>query len=125
MTKPERIEQAWGKYFKVYSSHIDKHTGWCYKYILVQGIKLEMEWDGNYGRPKSLSGIENNNNWVKIESMDSFPKQTIFCVTCIYLKDTCYQVGFSRHRTPDELLRMWQSAELTHYKIIDTKPPFY
>ncbi|WP_418124280.1 hypothetical protein ACNFU2_06570 [Chryseobacterium sp. PTM-20240506] len=85
----------------------------------------ECEVHCEFWRPIQLKGIENNNEWIKIESLDSFPQKTILCITCIFLEGTGYQIGSSRTRTPDDLLRMWQNAELTHYKVIDSNPPIY
>lgn len=85
--KQKAIEVAYGE---LYQECIDEN-GWAYYQLneerqLIKGISPEgMSVEFNnfkqdnanlifYWRPKSLSGIENNNNWISIHSEDDLPK---------------------------------------------------
>lgn len=139
MTKKEKIKDAYGQYWDQVKAFVNE-AGWCdFRGVFgdagnnkgLEGIDLSVmnPYDRIYCYwkiPISILRIADNQDWVKIESMDSFPSEPVFCITCIYLEGTAYQLGVTvRKRTPDDLLKMWQAAELTHYKIIDDKPPIY
>jgi len=138
MTKEQKIKEAYGEHWEAVKLFVYEN-GWCNFRELygeigncrgLPGLTLITKnpydpYQCYHKRPVSLQGIEKNNGWTKIESMDSFPQETIFCLTCIYLDGTAYQVGTSRNRTPDDLLKMWQAAELTHYKQIESNPPIF
>lgn len=83
--KQQCIKDAYGEYWEQVKDYVDEY-GWL-KYGDLRnedlGIKdSELEWSNlshninneNY-RPKSLQGIETNNNWVSIESEDDLPKE--------------------------------------------------
>ncbi|WP_313091885.1 hypothetical protein [Chryseobacterium flavum] len=126
MTKREIIQAAYGDYWEKVKTYVDENGHLDVHWWTINEINIPFYRTGFGSRlPKSLLGIENNNDWVKIESIDSFPKDPVLCITCIFLEGTSYKIGSSRNRTPDDLLRMWQNAELTHYKIIESKPPIY
>ena len=78
MTKEQKIKEAYGEY---YSQCKPDENGWStydswFKYI---GNKIDYEYSDNRImniRPKSLSGIETNNGWDKIESEKDLPDIT-------------------------------------------------
>lgn len=84
MNKEEKIKEAYGIY---YSEKVDEN-GWSrvfidsdkdlIKYFLENKTLFESKSvDFNtFIRPKSLSGIENNNGWTKIESEADLPKES-------------------------------------------------
>jgi hypothetical protein len=98
MTKLEKIKEAYGISWDLCKDYIDEN-GYCvvfkdsdqnYKGIAGNQTHFkEDEIEGGqmthsvYGsgisfRPKSLSGIETNNDWQKIESEDDLPKEEGF-----------------------------------------------
>lgn len=89
--KQKAIEGAYGEYWEYAKDYVDKN-GWCsYKLdderVLVGGFNINSftkcefnnfkQDNANsifYARPLSLSGIENNHGWIKIESEADLPK---------------------------------------------------
>lgn len=84
MTKEEKIKEAYGNHWELVKDYVD-NNGWVFDLTVVvindiafefykndnlQRIPITKEW-----RPKSLSGIENNRGWIKIESEDDLPKE--------------------------------------------------
>lgn len=76
--KQKEIREAYGKYWENVRVHLDSN-GWCSTRRHIDYAKiannLELETQGYIFRPKSLSGIENNRGWIKIESEDDLPKE--------------------------------------------------
>lgn len=89
MTKQEKIQEAYGEYWELFSveeqENILKNNGWVMKFnhpLHWEMCKFFEIETSDYGvgtswRPKSLQGIENNNGWIKIESENDLPKETI------------------------------------------------
>lgn len=77
MTKQEKIKEAYGNYADVAMELCDEN-GWISKqhyYTYFPQDREEKMFASTMVRPKSLSGIENNNGWVKIESENDLPKE--------------------------------------------------
>lgn len=89
MTKKQKIQEAYGLYWKDYG-HLADENGFIYQSDLFypdtemkkEGVEIEVisvehkhKWSNIKWRPKSLSGIEANNGWIKIESEDDLPKE--------------------------------------------------
>ncbi|QIY92223.1 hypothetical protein [Chryseobacterium gallinarum] len=85
MNKDEKIQEAYGEY---YLKHNIDENGWTNS--PSQGFINSIPCDAKemhivYGkpewwyRPKSLSGLENNNGWIKIESEKDLPNEEIGC----------------------------------------------
>lgn len=76
MTKEEIIKEGYGIYFDKMKPFIDEN-GWFdknafynYKFNLSYAeIDLLFEHKEDFMRPKSLSGIENNNGWIKLQGL--------------------------------------------------------
>lgn len=95
MTKEEKIKEAYGDLWEKVKDNIDT-DGFVQFKIISHGVtnKMHYEWDfdldylsvetSGYSpdikwRPVSLSGIETNNGWTKIESEEDLPKHMIGC----------------------------------------------
>lgn len=66
MTKREKIQEAYGDVYELYSEFIDEN-GWLIKLSLIKSFDVkDLEIDGKKQRPLSLKGIENNNGWTTI-----------------------------------------------------------
>jgi len=86
--KQQFIANAYGEYWEQVKDYVDEN-GWLkatcnfdteyYKLVLSIRLNIECEFTENswyeYIRPKSLQGIETNNNWISIESEDDLPKE--------------------------------------------------
>jgi len=77
MTKEVAIQKAYGEHWETVKDYVDIN-GWCSvrKKIMFDeiSVNIEMQKDGYYWRPKILQGIENNNGWTKIESINDLPR---------------------------------------------------
>ncbi len=84
-TKKELIKEAWGVHYNVLKNIIDDNgkaknddlpDNYCDACIFVlDGTYDKILCEGElFFRPKSLKGIENNNGWIRIKSVEDFPK---------------------------------------------------
>ena len=130
MTKEEKIKECWGSLWGEVKSHIDEN-GFVSEGVLmpdnfcrnndVQYIAPNFE----YWRPKSLSGIENNNGWIKIESEDDLPKD--YSTEQFYLW-LWTNNGFYEMQDYKKWKLHYDHLEITHYQlkpIVKPKPPVY
>ncbi|HFK5596397.1 TPA: hypothetical protein ACG0AT_000944 [Elizabethkingia anophelis] len=95
MTKSEAIKAAYGEYWERVKDYVEDN-GWielysynCYTDTVytdltedlpfLKELGYERKYFNNghthYVRPKSLSGIETNNSWTRIESESDLPKE--------------------------------------------------
>ncbi len=130
-SKQEAIQKAYGEHWETIKLYVDEN-GWLNGnsqsnengYIWNQMYDI-CEIGHNKIRPKSLSGIENNNGWIKIESEDDLPKETdtyffIGRITCKIMKD---------YFTADSKVNGFNNCQFnlySHYQPIQKpKPPIY
>lgn len=71
--KEEKIREAYGEYWESVKDFVDEN-GWIINAIsITRNVNLEMErwFDGSrmHVRPKSLQGIENNNQWLVFDGI--------------------------------------------------------
>jgi hypothetical protein len=110
MTKQQKIKEACGNY---YESYLKKNNPIAF---------MEME---NLGILDKIDEIEHNNGWIRIESEEDLPKETIECKTCFY-DGKNYVQGCSGERNANQLWNAYKAIQITHYKPIETsKPPIY
>lgn len=122
MNKQEAIKKAWGDNYP--ADGVDEN-GWSkkeFKYgeYNVSHFDAQMYLCGANIRPKELSGIENNNGWIKIdETNDCFQ----LGIDCHFILKSGVQ-GIFIDLDNSEYLTLKNRA--THYKIIEKpKPPIY
>lgn len=126
--KQEVIRKAYGEYWDGLKENID-HNGWVDS-AWLDDIAVYLDVKGGYDRcgavslfirPKSLSGIENNNGWISIESEDDFPKDSYnYWVVC--------SNGSIKTLNDFEYYKKYIIPELTitHYQpIIKPQPPIF
>jgi hypothetical protein len=128
MTKQEKIKDAYGKN---YNPHNIDENGWMgYNLWIHLFKKVDDDYDefdnrNMRVRPNSLTGIETNNGWIKIESEDDLQG----CIECFFLtKDEGIMFGvFNNNATPKFVNEFdYFLDEATHYKpIIKPKMPLY
>ena len=123
MTKQEKIQEAYGKYWEVVYEYVDKN-GWCSAYWKTKTY-FQTEFTSEKWRPKSLTGIEDNNGWIKIESEADLPKEGMH--HSILLDSEC----INGYRNYDvivfyEVNSKFRKKEISHYQPIEKpKPPIY
>lgn len=134
-TKQEVIEQAYGDHWSSVASSVDEN-GWCesheafiparHRVAYLKITPKEYLRKGSYHthwRPGALSGIETNNGWIKIESLDDLPENGLMYKV---VHDNG-RIGFSKDTsgwvfTDEEGFY----ASITHYKIyIEDQSPLY
>lgn len=82
MTKQEKIQEVYGEYWEQVEKYIDEN-GWvescdflpCNSNLICDEEKRNSEYF--FSRPKSLSGIENNNGWNKISEVGYPTDETV------------------------------------------------
>ncbi len=139
LAKQKVIKKAWGELFDSFTEEDKKfiisengylvHDDFMFiynDYLLWNDIELiKNPFTNHLYRPKSLQGIENNNGWIKIESEDDLPKETIECRTCFY-DGKNYIKGNTGERNAKQLWNAYESIQITHYQPIEKqKPPIY
>ncbi|MHA7822490.1 hypothetical protein ACVVIH_06980 [Chryseobacterium arthrosphaerae] len=90
MTKEQKIQEAFGKSWSLLSPSMQQHILKVHHWVdrsrnrmnlspkdLGFDEETECEIHCEFWRPKSLSGIENNNGWIKIESESDLPDEGI------------------------------------------------
>ena len=139
MTNQEAIQNAYGEYWKQVKDYVDGN-GWCdsYNALFLYNDSLNdlfeqskpfrngMSTPKFWIRPKSLKGIENNNQWIKIESESDLPKDNEDCWFIEKQNNTFigyYNNIYKEFRSNNF---HWNYKEITHYQPI-TKPlnPLY
>ena len=121
------IEKAYGEYWEQVKYHVDE-DGWCHYFCdegFSSGINPEDAFDYDIKnqndeyydwRPKSLSGIETNNGWHRIDEV-GLPKD--YGDFWLKTNDDILPAYFTLHRscfaTVDEDL---ENSSITHYQPI-------
>ena len=122
MTKQEKIQEAYGKYWEVVYEYVDKN-GWCSAYWKTKTY-FQTEFTSEKWRPKSLTGIEDNNGWIKIESEADLPKNDDDYWVMTNIKDD--EVQQLSNLIVIRCLNLEKNIKVTHYKPIENpKPPIY
>lgn len=138
MTKEEKIQEAYGEYWEqlnpLTKGRALSNNGWLHYDDITDNRGtlincIDMEGDIDYYRPKSLQGIEDNNGWVKIESENDLPKETIECD--FIFENDIYRgwynmILFNGRLKPNSVVINFASDVITHYQpIVKPKPPVY
>ena len=136
MTRKEIIIKAWMDLNIETPFGICDKTGWVHGYFcngiddiindygdITDKIDYDIDMSGvGKFRPKSLHGIENNNGWIKIESIEDLPKEN--GLKCLFLnKNNMHTTYIS-----DDVLydSDWFFRRYTHWKIKNEfKYPLY
>lgn len=122
-SKSEAIKAAYGE---LYDSKTINKDGWQkypYHKPLYDKDKFESKQEGQYFciRPKSLSGIENNRGWTRIESEEDLPKYNSagdFYVMSNEGNKVLLNGG-------NAVRNAYRLKTITHWQLIETKPPIF
>jgi len=132
MTKKEKIQEAYGEFWNIVKDWVNEN-GWCEKRRAMKFEEIKKYCDIEYGayesywfRPKSLHGIEHNNDWVKIESESDLPKENgLYFVFWYLLKGELNSTSFRDFHVGTEDSKFWM-ANYSHYQPIKMpKTPIY
>lgn len=129
--KLQAIKNAYGENWDKVKKYVTKEGWIANKYlgssdfVLYEPFHKEGYWDEDLKkveaqfRPAPLSGIDNNNGWIRINSVDDLPKENaIFWVIqnneIVDMEN--WEIALSYHNRKD----------ITHYQpITKPKPPIY
>jgi hypothetical protein len=132
MSKEEKIKTAWNDLINGIAeySYVEGYlsiNGWLPVNLLSQNIilKLASKLDnkfvinGDFIRPISLNGIEDNNGWIKVKSEADFPLD----------KKSRYWIAnengiFDFFGTAETIETKFKNKTLTHYKKLE-EPSIY
>ncbi|MBG0514072.1 hypothetical protein [Elizabethkingia meningoseptica] len=135
--KQQAIKAAYGDMWIYMSSFPQarnialENEGWVFITQLPSTIDrtlFDFQHRDSICRPKSLSGIENNRGWTRIESEEDLPKDDYF--------GDLFEVGFldesgffhhDRKRCSFKSLKwMYEKKLITHYQLVEKpKPPIF
>lgn len=133
MEKQKLLENAYGEYSDIALELCDEN-GWIknFEYYSYFPQNRETKRIGSYlhSRPKSLSGIENNNGWTRIKSIEDLPKEKVNCYFSGYNTNTKeFYISQLQERDNTRLQNLFESKYLTHIYIVNPtpkpKPPLY
>lgn len=127
--KSEAIRKAWGFEFYEIAKHAINEDGWFERNkdrnitLLTHFEVNEMRFKGLLIRPKSLDNIEYNNGWIRIESEEDLPKESIECWFIHY--ERIYSGAFAgRMFASGSTLAGWKAV--SHYQpIVKPEKPIY
>lgn len=126
MKKQDKIIQAWGSHWEKVKEFVDDN-GFCHKRkkIMFDEIKSDIALvmdHPNYVypfRPKSIVGIENNNDWRLMEDFDS--EDDDYFLFLRYVEGEGEPPIFTSPSSCD-----FEVGYFTHYRYIDIfNPPIY
>jgi hypothetical protein len=122
--KQEAIKKAYGEYWEQVKGFVDEN-GSCdyYKWFKVIGHKIDYMFSKDLRiRPKSLSGIDNNNKWLCIkEDGSNLPKES-----GDYWFYTIHKQVVLRSYNPRFGLHERYANTYSHYQpIVKPLPPIY
>ncbi|MDV3768125.1 hypothetical protein CMU26_01025 [Elizabethkingia anophelis] len=118
--KQQAIKAAYGEHWDKVKDYVDE-DGWCNAFFGIAARDFDdTESKREVWRPKSLSGIETNNSWTRIESEEDMPKEPgHYFVMDIFRTEPCIIVF------EETLKKNWLEV-VSHYQPIETpKPPIF
>jgi len=134
--KQEKIKEAYGQYWEDFKSYADEN-GWIRdKDFWGRWPNSGIEWettdhDNDYydkRRPKSLSGLKDNNGWIFIESEVDLPDQPgEYYAVKNHSIEAAHYLGKNRWlMSGSPYPRTTEITGITHYQpIVKPKPPIY
>ncbi|MCT4263408.1 hypothetical protein HZP32_14920 [Elizabethkingia anophelis] len=136
--KQQSIKAAYGEHWDKVKDYVNKN-GWCdFKAVFgdigngkgLEGIELETmnNYDPKYcywKRPKSLSGIENNRGWTRIESEEDLPKDRNIEDLLIFTETGEILVASSKYLSDAEIRRYWIKTVSHWQKFVKPNPPIF
>ena len=131
MTKQEKIQEAYGKYWEQVKDYVNKN-GWC---SIRRGVGFDeiisnLPWETRIGnqycwRPKLLKGLEKNNGWTKIENESDLPTIGEY-YTIASFDNSIVEREFPHPKFSLEFNKEWWLKYITHYQqIIKPEKPLY
>lgn len=139
-TKEEVIKEAWS------NKELNLKDGWLYiGYCCngwgdvsecLKGMEMSInrhnynldfydhdngDWGSVSIRPKSISGIENNNGWIKVESEEDLPKDGMtYYLICVDNKPSIHPHNLAQIKS------LYIDGIIIHYQpIVKPLPPLY
>ncbi|MDV3685297.1 hypothetical protein CMU45_02745 [Elizabethkingia anophelis] len=133
MTKHEAIKAAYGEYWAGLSNEQQKYAlennGWIdvkpNQYQMDMFTRLKFNKNKHSVRPKSLSGIETNNGWTRVESEDDLPKDRSKEDLLIFTETGEVLVASSKYLSDPEIRRYWIKTVSHWQKFIKPNPPIF
>lgn len=115
--KQEVIRNAYGEHYEYLEPFINDNGEVCKAMCpdKYQNIFGNVFWDNLNGSwwPKSITGIRNNNGWVKIESEEDLPKEDGE-YRCLTNKRNISEFSFFKGAT-----EKWWMDRISHYKPLE------
>ncbi|MCT4252089.1 hypothetical protein HZP37_13420 [Elizabethkingia anophelis] len=125
MTKQQAIKAAYGEFWDKVKDYVDEY-GWCNAFFGIAARDFDdTESKREVWRPKSLSGIETNNSWTRIESEDDLPKDRNIEDLLIFTETGEILVASSKYLSDAEIRRYWIKTVSHWQKFVKPNPPIF
>ncbi|MDV3636742.1 hypothetical protein CMU84_16450 [Elizabethkingia anophelis] len=123
--KEKAIKAAYGEYWDKVKDYVDE-DGWCNAFFGIAARDFDdTESKREAWRPKSLSGIETNNSWTRIESEEDLPKDRNIEDLLIFTETGEILVASSKYLSDAEIRRYWIKTVSHWQKFVKPKPPIF
>lgn len=129
--KQQAIKAAYGEFWENVRLSIDDN-GWFDMAYSEQVPNFDRLWDTSDKknakiRPKSLSGIETNNSWTRIESEEDLPKEYDVDYFCFHKNGRLTIRSFYEYLGWGEFeAEILDQSDITHYQPVQVpKPPIF
>lgn len=130
--KEQAIKNAYGEHWKKVGDYVNLGNGLCDSNQKTDYLSLDKSfkiiyssagyWHNKY-IPKSLEGLETNNNWITIKSESNLPKERKNDDVFVFCNDGSVQIASTYMLNNDSVKRHWLK-NISHYQpIIKPKPP--
>jgi len=124
MTKQDQIKLAYGKYYEECNPNPDGWSCSCFKPEELDIVFGEYD-SSDFWIPRSILGIENNNNWVNI---DTLPSETghYFIFANSKIIEAKYHGNDSWSIVGSDEVKTAKKLKITHYQqIVYPEKPLY
>ena len=135
-TKEQKIKEAYGEYWETVKDYVDEN-GYYDPILNTMTLQKDLEifkfcnkFTNKNGvtaiyQPKSLSGIENNNGWIRIESEADLPNDGWYSyICCKIMTDGVFNI-YNEIFDVKKVKRYFNLGLISHYRKYEFKKPIY
>ncbi|WP_407489188.1 hypothetical protein [Elizabethkingia anophelis] len=132
-SKNNAIKAAYGEYWAGLSNEQQKYAleneGWIKvtpsQYQMDMFSRLKLNKNTHSVRPKSITGIENNRGWTRIESEEDLPKDRNIEDLLMFTETGEILVASSKYLSDAEIRRYWIKTVSHWQKFVKPNPPIF
>ncbi|MDV3749756.1 hypothetical protein CMU21_18155 [Elizabethkingia anophelis] len=124
--KHEAIKAAYGEHWEKVKDYVDEN-GWCNAFFSLAGSHFFKTFTmyKNKWRPKSLTGLEDNRGWTRIESEEDLPEDRSKEDLLVFTETGEILVASSKYLSDPEIRRYWIKTISHWQKFVKPNPPIF